>query len=281
MSQPILPEFYLPVQPQQGHSIFNDKVDEFLNKASSVAKDILGPDAPQGGVAHVPAAPTQIGKVKTTHFHFGNTYNGIFMSGGNTYVTHNHNNNNKKKEDEVNPVIRVLVGIAAAVVGGIAMYTIGQTINHIRDASDELKDVKTFNKDLKKYDIKYTGNKHIESLKKVTSAQQAVFSRIRTNAIWKLALTISLAAAAAFGLAGALVGSAPLIIAGVGVGALVAAGMLLKWGLDSTNKRHVKDAKEIQDTVKELKAETQPIWHQHVVQQQQPVIIPPMLPIKV
>lgn len=149
---------------------------------------------------------------------------------------------------------RVLIGIAAAAVGGIAIYYTGQAIQQIGKVGEQLNKIEemrnTVNAD------KSLNPKQRDALNKVADCEAAIFKRIRGNAIANLVLTIAVVAGAALAIVGAIFAIYAVIAAGLVVGIAAGAALILKWGINSGSDTEKKQAQALIDALEAIKTES-------------------------
>jgi hypothetical protein len=231
--------------------LFNKKVGDFLWHAEEVAQALHNPTSPAGGPSGGTAQHvTNIGKVK-----IGNSYKGLFF---NCFNTSNNTRGNRRSDDEMDPMTRVLIFALSAVVGGYALYKMGQWYHQAREAQEELDDLRRFAKELKPIKNTYPLNSHIQEISQVIDREKQIFLRIKQRSIVNLCITVSVVAAASFAILGALANSIPLVIIGAAIIVISGGGLLLKWGFEHHDRRPGKDAQAIQSAIAILKGATIP-----------------------
>jgi len=149
--------------------------------------------------------------------------------------------------------IRVLVGLVAAVVGGIALFAVGAAIPRYHDSEHELENTHEFQQRLQETTIDDGDAALIEEAKTAAFFKERVCKRIRNSALADLALRITISIGCGMALGAALtVGSGAFMVAGI-VTAFVGGGaMLFKWGLESSDKRNIRDSQALLASVARL-----------------------------
>lgn len=168
----------------------------------------------------------------------------------------------KGKDDKA-----VFIGVAAAVIGGATLYSLGSSISAYQDAGAELEETNMFQHKLRAYQdtVGEDQQELVYHARQAASLKERICSRIQSSAATDIFLKSSMAAACGSALAGAAmeVYSVSLIVAGAQLapalitggaiaGCATAAGMLFKWGFDSTDKANLRDAQSLKDSVQLL-----------------------------
>lgn len=216
---------------------FQAQAQRFLSKADNMACEIIAKHN----------STNYEGPVVIRHYHHYNTpfwwytpyYNPTYI-----VVPNDRGHRSHYKDDGS----AILVGIVAAVVGGIALYGAGSAITRVEDSSNELNDTRDFKNDLQKRDLQEQ-----QGINKAVSLKERICRRIQNSAIWDLTLRITMVAACATALAGAITSTPVFITAGVIAGLAIGAGMLIKWGVESSDARNYRDAQALRAVIHDLK----------------------------
>jgi hypothetical protein len=251
--QEVLPQVYRSNVRDETYGIFNNTVNEFLESAKKSANRILGKELDRGAV------PIRTTKKSKSSF----VYSPTIVSVGNTTHVHGGNSRGNRGSDAAG---RVVVGVIAAIVAFVGSYFVGKSISQINDSNRELGEVKEFKGYIKSQKENYPDNPHISDIDKVRSIKEQIFTRNKTSAIAKLALTVSLVAGAILCVAGAVVASSALMATGGLLSFVSTCGILLRYGLENGSKSNKKDAEKILESVKHLKEADQVILSYRNVQ---------------
>jgi len=244
----VTPSFYnqgsiTPRENNRGLKIFDEAVEDFLRDSYDLAQQIAKPNNNKSN--------RRIGSVEVKHYFFVAPVP-IPVAGSAIPV--------RQRTDQPNSALRVVAGVAGAVCGGYALFKLGQSFQHIKQAGNELDTLKEFKGRIVQWNVDWntlrrTGNEKnsvLEKIEKIAECRKNIFSRIRRKSHLDVALLVGVVAAAVLAIVGAVIASWPILVAALAVGATAGGAMLLKWGLDSAAKGHDKDAKEIEKNVKEL-----------------------------
>lgn len=158
------------------------------------------------------------------------------------------------RRDDDDGALRFLIGLVAAVAGGIAMYTVGAKVNAIMEADEELSEIQK-----SKYKFRNLANHgthqdflYSKKLTQLADLREGVFKRVKNNAIADLILTIGVVAGSALALTGAFFTGYQMINTGIVIGLVSCAAILFKWGLDSTSKQNERDANAIYSAARDI-----------------------------
>lgn len=222
-------------------------IENYISFSCKLAKQILEPAL----FGYTPQE-RQMGRVTIKHYHIWGAPTPIMMMPQPVYVVGGRH----ARRDEKNPSdgLRMLAGIAGAVLGGYAIYKVGQTINHIRDAGQEINENTEFKTRLdnwgqRLFQIGDLNNPSLQSLQVISDKRDSIFSRIKHNAVLNLIIAISMVVAAVFLLAGAIAGVGALMGIGLTFALITGAGFLFKIGFMSSDKRDVEDATVIKHEI--------------------------------
>jgi hypothetical protein len=216
---------------------------EFADKAKVVADDILGSEYAVHGQPR-----EHIGKVKVYHYHdYGWGWWGYNPS---VYIIDGRSSYRRSDDDGS---ARFLLGLLAAVVGGFALYHLGTAIKHFREAEEELREIRPFT-----YWSIVAGSKEnsnlpfCKTIEKIAKLESKIFTRIKHQAGWKLAETAGITAGCALTLVGAIYAVQVYVASGIVLGCVFTGSMLFRWGMDSMEKDHRRDAQAIRTALVDL-----------------------------
>lgn len=149
---------------------------------------------------------------------------------------------------------RFLVGLTAAIFGGIAMFATGRALSRYQDADRELEDNYQFQDRLNtsRYRAATPDDQELlENAKHASDLKSRVCSRIRNSALADLVFRVTALFGCGMALAGAFAAAPAWMTAGT-ITALVAGGaMLFKWGYES-DKYLMQDAHALKAAVRQL-----------------------------
>lgn len=242
---PVTEQAFVNAQPQQQAVTRLDNnrrtALEFVEKAKSVANDILGSEHAVDGKPR-----EHIGGVKVYHYH---DYGWGWYSSP-VYVIDRHHGYYKNDDDSG---ARLVLGLLAGVIGGFALYHLGSAIKYFREASQELREIRPFT--YWSIVAKSEDNSNLsfcKTIEKIAEIESRIFSRIKHQAGWKLAETAGITVGCALTLVGAIYAVQAYVGSGIVLGCAFGGSMLLRWGMDSTERDHRRDALEIRAAVTEL-----------------------------
>ena len=226
--------------PIQGYDqkVIEHDVRVFLSSAKQIADDILGPMgfAERG---HIHACEC-VGRVKTRHFWMWWPMTPIYVDP----YPYSYRGRGGYSQQGSEQTLRFVIGIAAAVLGGYAIFKMGEGINRRREASEELRDNWEFKSKFRVISHLFPTFPHLDDIKQIAEIKQRIFSRIKADASCHMALMVSLAVASTLALIGAVAASGGLMLAGTSIG--VAAGVvLLCKSFDGSARRQIQDARLI------------------------------------
>lgn len=243
-----IPSFYNQVQDLpmrtngRGVQIFNESLEEFLSDSYQVARETLE--------QRNKYQCRSIGRVKVKSYCFVAPVPII-----NTFGS----GRRRRRSSEPNSGLRLVAGIAGAVCGGYALFKLGQSFTHIRQAGEELNALSEFRGKLNHWNDEWNvlhrdqgRNKILEKVYKIAECKENIFSRIRRKAHLDVALLVGVIASAAFAIMGAIIASWTMLTASLCLGLTVGGAMLFKWGFDSVAKGHDKDSKEIKQHIQDI-----------------------------
>lgn len=235
---------------------FSSHFEKYIQSSAELAKQILEPKeygADQDG--------RRMGHVHVTNYNFGTPF-GLLTPAIQTvhHVHHYPKGHYGRKEDEDKPsgALRILVGLCSAILGGFAIFHVGSALNHLDETGQEIAYNKKYSSDLsyiEATDLTGQAGPYVDNLKKIAEKRDSIFSRIKTNAVFKLMLTSALVAAAAFALIGAIFASYPFMGAGLLVGLAAGGVFLFKLGYGWNDKKDSEDAQAIKQAVENIKGQ--------------------------
>ena len=150
---------------------------------------------------------------------------------------------------------RVLIGLAAAILGGIALFATGSAIGRCQEARHDLEDTKLAQDKLDLYqrEAPQSDQALVNEAKQATDLKARICKRIKDSAIIDLALRVTLLVGCGFGLFAAFAAFPAAYLIAATVTAVTAGGaMLFKWGFETTDKQNNRDAMAIRESVRRL-----------------------------
>jgi len=151
---------------------------------------------------------------------------------------------------------RAFWGVVFGIIGLGVSYFIVKDIEKIQRANGELHRLH-LEKNVESWRCKEAQDSQSSDMVKirgVLNGERNIFQRMRKEAMWGLALKVSLLAAAVIGVVGAVVAMPELMALG-GLGIFISGcAMLIHYGMQSTDKRNEQEAKWILETAKPLLA---------------------------
>lgn len=226
---------------------FERDANLFLASAQKVSDDILGYfDLVQGHCHRCES----IGRVRERHFWMWAPMTPLYVD---PYPYRRRSYYGPNSQDSENAV-RWLVGIAAVVLGGYAIFKVAEGINRFKEASEEIHENWNFKQKLRVYDKLLPKIPHFEEIKQIADLKFRIFHRIRADSAWNLALMVSLAACSAFALLGAALASSGLMV--VGTASILTCGMIIicRNSFNQTNLHHKRDARIIRQKLRIISA---------------------------
>ena len=215
---------------------FKHKIDTQLDLSESIADKHL---------AKIPFHKETSGST------FAPKLNFLSIGGGRT-VHHYHDNGRpaRKEKKEMSDGSRVLIGVigSAIMLGG--SYFIGKSITARNEAMADLKSTRKFKKKLNKCQEKGQNNADFEKLKNITKATEKILKRTARSSAWAIALKVALVAGAAFAVIGAVVASPVFAAVGGGLALIAGCALLMKWGIERSDRANKRDAQLIKDELK-------------------------------
>lgn len=221
--------------------VVRTEVQNFAEKANYLAEQILAENAPSTNYT----GPVVI----RNHYYSDPFWIPWYQPRTVVPVPECRSRSPRERERENN----AFIGVVAAVVGGIAIYSMGSAISRERDANSVLEETHEFQNKL----TNYQQLAPVEEQPLVAKASEAahlkerICTRIKNSAAADLCLRTGLFGGCAMALAGVFAVPA-LITAGTITGVVATSGMLFKWGLDSTNGDNIRDAEALKASVKQL-----------------------------
>lgn len=223
------------------HDQFKTTVKGLANESRSLAAEILD----NGRPSYVSS-----GSTKTVHHYhhdygFGcyPLYQPVYVGGG---------RGRGRNDDDTG--VRVLVGLAATVVGGIALYTIGRSINELQHSGEEITRARDFDDYLASARGRVSADDQVvvEEASVLARLKERIHQRMKNSSIMDLIARITLAAGAALALTGAFAGAPWLMVAGVALGLIAGGAMLFKCGLNTPDRANIRDAQQLQQIADNL-----------------------------
>lgn len=176
-----------------------------------------------------------------------------------TYVSHHHHyhfepegkhiekeNERKKKEEKE----RCIVGLIGFVVACTTAFFIGKTVAEDESVKEE-KDFENLKQNWNYNKIYYPPNYQF-SVDDIICKTEMLLQRKKTHHTHKMALLILGFTAGGTAIAGALIGSTPLMLISTALGIGTAVGSLFKLGYTCFNTSDLNQAKELQENINNL-----------------------------
>lgn len=165
---------------------------------------------------------------------------------------------NREKKNEG---LLLLIGLTAAVVGTVTLFKTLGALPRYYDASQELKETKKFQQELETFTPKVEECALIEEAQHVSDLKARICTRIRNSALIDLALSISLTASSCMAGVGAsmllldnaMVDYPPILSVGLVASGVLGGLTLINWALDSSDKKNVRDAFVMRDSINRLR----------------------------
>lgn len=182
------------------------------------------------------------------------SYNHWNLFNRETHVHHYHGNNQQKKDDTAE---RVLIGVIGAVILGVTAFFLGKTQAKSEKDQENLLEYKELKYDWNHNKYHYQVDYQL-LVEHVVSRSDLMLHRKETDKTHKIALLILGAVAGATALTGALIGIEVLMLAGLGIAAIVGIGALYKLGYACFSQRDQRDARWIERSLSEISYLPQP-----------------------
>ncbi|MEI8365818.1 MAG: hypothetical protein WCF65_05300 [Parachlamydiaceae bacterium] len=166
----------------------------------------------------------------------------IFPSQSRSYNDNRGNNNN------------VLIGIAAAIVGGVAAFFVGSGISALEDSTDALEDTHIQHQKFKDYASQRSQPEEQQKIQQAlyaASLKERICRRIKSSAVSDLVFRVGVLAGATFAFLGAVCTHPAWITAGIVTGCVFGLAMIFKAGLGS-DKHNFRDAAELKQVVENM-----------------------------
>ncbi|MEX1013086.1 MAG: hypothetical protein WD595_03555 [Waddliaceae bacterium] len=240
--------------------LYNTVLSEALASASKTAEDILNQlQKPQGNSN--PPPPKKIGNrvvIREYHHFWGGSPFPFFM--GPSRVVHHHHYNESKKKDDNSAAIRIIVGLAATVIGGYAIYKLGEGGRRIIDTGEEIQEIAGRKAELSNRMNCY-GNDNVDlnrapafraQVLNILGAHSRIFKRTRQNALIDIAITVGVVAGAVLAIAWAVTPIGAIGITALALFMISGGATLFKLGFSDSEKRNRVDAERIQSEIKRL-----------------------------
>lgn len=189
--------------------------------------------------------------IRHHHYHHGYSYWSPFYLRPAPVVVIDGGHSDRRRRSEDNAAIAII----AAIVGGIALYTIGSSIAQYQDASADHEENMDMQYALNRYQSSNSDNRElISETHHAVHLKDRITTRIQNSAAQDLAMRVGLFAGAGAAFVGAISAAPALITAGTITGLVACGGMLFKWGLDSTNRANIRDAEALAMSLERLKS---------------------------
>jgi len=214
------------------------ELEGIVDNAETVADETLG---------HSKNEPTEV-----HHHHHNNGlhwWTPLLMPSHHTTVNNYGTGSNDGQQRENDGAARLLIGIAFSAVALATSYFIGKDFGRLGDVNDEIQRV---NNELWTLD-RCKNSEKIRKLTHIVNEEKQLLNSKRRNTMIGLALKTTMVTASILGIAGAIVGTPPLMIGGAVIAVAAGAGMLVKIGYNHTSHRHERKAKKILSEIDEIR----------------------------
>lgn len=205
------------------------EVQKFAKKANRLADQILSENSPTPYTGPV---------IIRNNYYYGSCWSPWFWYTPHTVYVPQQSRRERESDNNF------LIGLFAAIVGGIALYAIGSGMSQCEDAHRELEKTHEFQNKLKNFQRNGPAEeqRYVAKAAQTASLKERICSRIKNSAITDLFLRTVLFVGCGLALTGALA-FPPLVLPGVVIAIVGVGGMLFKWGLESSNSQNILDAK--------------------------------------
>ncbi len=150
--------------------------------------------------------------------------------------------------------VRLIAGVISFIVGLASSYFIGKHwVDRAESSEDEQRVRYERVERLPKFSQYDTGNRDMRMIKKVLSLEEEVFTKIKRNAEYGLAIRIGLFVAAILGIAGGVTGTSAFLTLSIGIGAATTVGWLLAEGFNFSAGEQRRAAHKMQEALTLLK----------------------------
>lgn len=238
-----------PCQQCQGAPIsYRQELKSFLNRSTQLANEIIA--------KHTRTACE--GPVVIRHYHYYNSpwwlFRPVSFYQPSVVYVRDDRNHGRRGNDSRDRGAAALVGITAAIVGGISLYATGTSISRLQDASKELATTREFKREVAYQARVASPNQraHISLVRKIVQVNERICSRIQNSAAWDLALRISLVVGCGVAIAGAIVASPYIMMSGATGGLIAGGAMLLKWGIEASDSHNFREAQALKMMIRNL-----------------------------
>jgi hypothetical protein len=218
-------------------------IQSFATKADALADQILSANQPQVSCSHEPV-------VIIRHYH--SPWYSPFWYYHPQPIFINNSCSDRGRSNNKDRDAQILLGIAATVIGAVAMFALGSAIPRYTDASSELSETADFNARLQYSNPRQQDAELVNEAKYAGSLKERICSRIKRSAEADVALRTLLVAGCGATLAGLIVSNPAFVTAGVVAGLVAGGGMLFKWGFDSSDKQNIRDAHALKGSIQQL-----------------------------
>lgn len=194
---------------------------------------------------------------KHVYHHYDCGYNHCHSSfwGSPTYIIGPYGHCRSDRDD--NRGLRAAVGVISVAVGSAAFYAIGNFIKSFKKVQRKLEENNAFSTELKDFkEINFRSGVDVnvvDRLGQIATLREKILVRMKQNYMYKLAASVSSAAACSIATVGAIMGSSAFMAVGTMIGLGTGAVIMVKWGM-STDSKQKRDAREILKIASELPA---------------------------
>lgn len=225
---------------------FQPVVDKFVKTTKKVAEAILEPAAAATAKASVKSK-----KVHHHHYHGGWGYSPFFWPQHTTYIV--APNGYVSERDSGEKAVRWLVGFVGAAVAGVAFYAIGSFVKTYQKVEKRLRENVEFKNDLVGR-LSTQPQELVNKLEGIATLRDKILHRMREDNIFKLAAVVTAAAASTIAVVGAVIGAPALMTAGTLLGLGLGAVVLVRAGMDNTERKQKRDAEALLKAINGLPA---------------------------
>lgn len=236
--------------PLNGGDVFRETSQKFVKSAKKIANNIL-----QSVSANKGNEPSKT-RQKHVYHHYDYGYNHCQSSfwGSPTYIIGPYAHCRSNRDD--NHGVRAVVGLVSVAVGAAAFYAIGNFIKSFRKVERKLEENHAFTTELKDFKrINFRSDVDVDlvnKLEQIATLREKILVRMKHNNLFKLAASVSAAAACTIATVGAIMGSSALMAVGALIGLSTGAAAMVNWGMSTTDSKQKRDAREIMKVVNEL-----------------------------
>ena len=153
--------------------------------------------------------------------------------------------------------VRLIAGVISFIIGLASFYFVGKHWVVRWEFKDDEERVRYERSErlptFRQYD---SGSSDMRLIKKILSLEEEVFTKVKRNAEYGLAIRIGLFVASIIGMAGGVTGTAAYLTFSLGLGAATTVGWLLAEGFDFSAGEQRRAAQKMQQSINLLKKRT-------------------------